>query len=375
MIRIILTFIVLYAFFYPALWAASYTWSGYKEINAEEVILTISGEINSSDADKLLDNVLSHRYISEIVLNSPGGSVLEALKMATVISGLRVATRVARDKTCASSCFFLYLAGEPRHASGMSNINGVFYGRLGLHRPYLTKEYFQSNSNDTSSKNQEELMTSVKNYLEKQMVPTYLIEIMMRRSSNEIYFLSDSDLNALGEVYLPREELFTAKCGYKRNQTFDPMALIAGISKELACVQDIQTNDQFLFFEKLKTGWKPWSKETIVRRNLVKSFSNHEFTIYLDKNSIEKNGSIVKYDEISDLKSPMITGSGESKVVVGSVIDSNEVDCSKLRMRTIKSISYSDSLGKGQISYSDYDVKTYKSFQLGSQIHKSFCAK
>ena len=375
MIRNFLTLVVLTFFSCQSLWAATYSWSGYKETNFEEVVLTISGEITIGDADKLLDTVMSHKNISEVVLDSPGGSVLEAMKMASIISGLRIEVRVASDKICASSCFFLFLAGEPRKASGMSNINGFFYGRVGLHRPYLTKEYFQNNANESSSKLQEELMVTVKNYLEKQMVPTYLIEIMMRRSSNEIYFLSDPDLISVGEVYLPREELFTAKCDYKKNNSFDVIKMISGISKELKCVKTIQINDQFLFFEKLKNGWKPWIKEQTTRRNLVKYFSNKEVTIYLDKNSIERNGSIVKYSEISDMKVPLVFGSGELKRVIGSFVDSYELDCSKLRMRIIKSISYSDSLGNGQIVSSDYDTKKYESIQSGSPLQKSFCSK
>ena len=207
------------------------------------------------------------------------------------------------------------------------------------------------------------------------MVPTYLIELMMRRSSNEIYFLSDSDLSSLGEVFLPREELFTAKCGYKRNQTFDVIRLISEITKDRECVNRIQFNDKFLFIEKLKTGWKPWNLESNIKRNLVKSYSNNEVTIYYDKNSIERSGSTIRYVEISDFKKPVGKSNDELQVVVNSTVDSYEVDCSKLRMRLLKSLAYTENLGKGQISYSDYDAKKFESFQLGSPIHKTFCNK
>ena len=357
-----------------SLWSADFSWSGYKEVPNEEVVLTIKGEITKGDSEKLLKQVMTHRFISEVVLDSPGGSVSEALQMASTISGLRITTRVASEKLCASSCFFLFLAGEPRQASGMTTINGIFFGRVGLHRPYLTKEFFNNNENLNSTKTQEELMVAVKKYLEKQMVPNYLIETMMSRSSSEIYLLSDKDLQSLGEVYPPREELFTAKCGYKKNQTFDPILMI-NLSKELKCVNEIKIIDQSSFFEKLKTGWKPWNSEVATQRRLTKSFTNKEATIYIDKNSFERNGSLVKYVEIIDLKEPNRHGSGELKIVINSWADQYEVDCNRLRMRVLNSIAYSDSMGKGQIVLSDFEARKYVDFQTGSNIHKLICSK
>ena len=369
----IITIVTPLIFFCSYGWSAEFNWSGHKETKYEESVLTIKGEIEKGDSEKLLKQILSHQHITEILLDSPGGIVDEAIKMSSVITGLRVTTRVVSEKLCASSCFFLYLAGEPRQSSGMTNINGIFFGRVGLHRPYFNKEFFDKNINENSTKKQEELMNSISKYLEKQMVPNYLIEIMMRRSSTEIYLLNDNDIQMLGEVYPPREELLTAKCGYKKNKSFDPIQLITNYPKEMQCIIEIQSNDRFSFREKLKTGWKPWNPEVIVQRKLVKVFSDKKVTVYHDKNSFIKNGNIIKYSELTDLKEPIVTGSGELKMVIGSFIYQYEMDCNKLRMRSIKSIMYSEGMGKGQINSSDDTVGKFEDIAYGSLIHKSVC--
>ena len=354
-------------------WSAEFNWSTIKETNHEESILTIRGEIEKGDSEKLLKQILSHEHLTEILLDSPGGIVDEAIKMSSVISGLKIATRVVSEKICASSCFFLYLAGEPRQSSGMTNINGIFFGRVGLHRPYFNKEFFDNNMNENSTKKQEELMNSVSRYLQQQMVPNYLIEMMMRNSSSEIYLLGDKDIQILGEIYPPREELLTAKCGYKKNKSFDPIQLITNYPKEMKCILEIQANDRFLFREKIKTGWKPWNPEIIIQRKLVKMFGDNKMTIYYDKNSITKNGSIVQYSELTDLKEKIVSGTGELKIVVGSFLYQNEIDCSKSRIRSIKSITYSDGMGKGQITSSDDTIGKYLTVSNRSLIHKAIC--
>ena len=354
-------------------WSAEFNWSTIKETNHEESILTIRGEIEKGDSEKLLKQILSHEHLTEILLDSPGGIVDEAIKMSSVISGLKIATRVVSEKICASSCFFLYLAGEPRQSSGMTNINGIFFGRVGLHRPYFNKEFFDNNMNENSTKKQEELMNSVSRYLQQQMVPNYLIEMMMRNSSSEIYLLGDKDIQILGEIYPPREELLTAKCGYKKNKSFDPIQLITNYPKEMKCILEIQANDRFLFREKIKTGWKPWNPEIIIQRKLVKMFGDNKMTIYYDENSITKNGSIVQYSELTDLKEKIVSGTGELKIVVGSFLYQNEIDCSKSRIRSIKSITYSDGMGKGQITSSDDTIGKYLTVSNGSLIHKAIC--
>ena len=58
--------------------------------------------------------------LSEIVLHSPGGSVLDALAMAQLIRDRGLNTRVVADGYCASSCPLVFAAGIERAAAATS---------------------------------------------------------------------------------------------------------------------------------------------------------------------------------------------------------------------------------------------------------------
>ena len=255
--------------------------------------LIIGGEIVAGDADRLYEEITHHKPPLWITLNSPGGNVAEAIRMASLIAGLRVSTEVPPNGICGSSCFFLFLAGEPRNAFGVGGPGLVFddsalWGRVGLHRPFMPKEFFNNVDTSEAVNTQRELMKRVSSYLESQMVPRRLIELMMTRPSTQVYWMTFEDIQTLGEYSPPREEYFVAKCGYDRmarfKTTFLGTAKEAGISsgstrsmselsdeaekaffKADGCIQDIQLDERYLFLKKLKTGGKPWEAGVAVR--------------------------------------------------------------------------------------------------------------
>jgi hypothetical protein len=55
-------------------------------------------------------------YIKTVVLNSPGGSVSDALTMGRLIRDSKFATEVEAGKTCASSCPLVFAGGVERRA-------------------------------------------------------------------------------------------------------------------------------------------------------------------------------------------------------------------------------------------------------------------
>src|SRR5881628_107579 len=55
--------------------------------------------------------------VSGIGLNSPGGALLEAVKIADVIRYCKIATVVPNGQTCASACFIIFAAGGEKYAS------------------------------------------------------------------------------------------------------------------------------------------------------------------------------------------------------------------------------------------------------------------
>src|SRR5438105_3580382 len=88
-------------------------------------VVVMHGEVEAGDADKLRRVIVSTpRFIRHLVLDSPGGNVNEALRVAAVVrramlptttyrAGIGVLTRYV----CASSCFLIWVSGPIREHS------------------------------------------------------------------------------------------------------------------------------------------------------------------------------------------------------------------------------------------------------------------
>jgi hypothetical protein len=86
----------------------------------------ISGEIVVGDYNRLLAEAVAakrrgRQYIA-VYLNSPGGNILEAMKMAAGIHEVKFDTVVPDNAECASACFFLFAAGGRKFASPSAHI-------------------------------------------------------------------------------------------------------------------------------------------------------------------------------------------------------------------------------------------------------------
>lgn len=61
-------------------------------------------------------------YVKTVVLNSPGGSVSDALAMGRLIREKKLATEVDAGKLCASSCPLMFVGGQERRAGDKAAI-------------------------------------------------------------------------------------------------------------------------------------------------------------------------------------------------------------------------------------------------------------
>jgi len=72
-------------------------------------IILLSGEIVEGDTDTLKASIKTvndaGKLVSGVRLNSPGGNLLEGLKLADAVRFAKVATNVAGSATCASAKF------------------------------------------------------------------------------------------------------------------------------------------------------------------------------------------------------------------------------------------------------------------------------
>lgn len=78
-------------------------------------------------------------YIKTVVLNSPGGSVTDALAMGRLIRESKFATEVEAGKYCASSCPLMFAGGIERRAGDKAAIGVHQVAALGSAQPGLSR--------------------------------------------------------------------------------------------------------------------------------------------------------------------------------------------------------------------------------------------
>jgi hypothetical protein len=81
----------------------------------------ITGEIVEGDSDTFIGSIkqanLAGKLVGNVRLNSPGGNLLEGVKLADAVRAGKIATNVGRTATCASACFLVFAAGYEKNAS------------------------------------------------------------------------------------------------------------------------------------------------------------------------------------------------------------------------------------------------------------------
>lgn len=128
--------------------AAQITLSEGQEMGCQ---LRIDGAITDGDAEALRD-ILAELPLPEgtspvgqrICLDSPGGSLIEVVRMADIVKARFMGTAIAEGATCESTCALLFLSGRFSHpeSDGNSIPDRVLHprGTLGFHAPALVKE-------------------------------------------------------------------------------------------------------------------------------------------------------------------------------------------------------------------------------------------
>lgn len=191
-----------------------------------ECDVQLRGEIVPGDSERLrsvlktrLPGIGVYKYLN---LESPGGSVVEALAVADVVREalLKTANRlgpqngsttvwgVSKRANCVSACFLIWAAGVERFLSG-DGTSGI-----GLHRPYFIKDAY-TNTPAKIAAQQQELMAKVRDYLQREQVPDRFIDVMMERSSRDVLWLNSiTDGDAFINYKAWYEEMLIARCNY-----------------------------------------------------------------------------------------------------------------------------------------------------------------
>lgn len=85
-------------------------------------VVLLSGLIEHGDSDKFdaVIHPLSGKTV--VILQGPGGKLVDALNIGTTIRQQHFATAVPEDTMCASACGYIWLSGTPRYLTDGSHI-------------------------------------------------------------------------------------------------------------------------------------------------------------------------------------------------------------------------------------------------------------
>jgi hypothetical protein len=145
--------------------------------------LVARGIIVPGDFTRLIgfvDTVPKAQRLALLVVDSPGGVVQEAGKMAVTIHNMGMPVAVAKRGLCASACVLLF-AASPRRLVG-------FGARVGVHRAS-----FFGGENKESKYATDSMAVHFENY----GVPESIIAKVRATPPDGIAWLSDSDLRAM----------------------------------------------------------------------------------------------------------------------------------------------------------------------------------
>lgn len=144
------------------------------------VIMNLDGEIKYGDGNKFVYIAESWRHsgnpIQIIVLSSNGGSVGAADVISRYILNYNIATMVFTNSYCYSSCFNIFISGNPRFANVKSSI--------GVHRMSIA-------SQDTDSARSSSIDMS--SYYKAMNIPDNIRLAMLETPPSQMYYLTEID--------------------------------------------------------------------------------------------------------------------------------------------------------------------------------------
>ena len=148
-------------------------------------VLSVSGTIHAGsfelfveETDKIKD------YIEMVILNSPGGSVEDALAISKRIRENEWSTKVEKGALCASSCPIVFSGGVKREAEEGAAI--------GLHQIYSTGD--DPRNNDEAISGTQSLTAEITRHLEKMGVDPAVWFYALETPPQNLYYLRPEEL-------------------------------------------------------------------------------------------------------------------------------------------------------------------------------------
>lgn len=153
--------------------------------------VTVTGSIETGDAERFDEFLRTQVTMPELVyLNSPGGSVQEALAIGRTLRGLGAETRMTEADVCLSACPYILAGGALRivEDGAMVGVHQHYFGENVALPAFLAVEDIQ--------RGQGEVMA----YLDEMGIDPLLMQPALMTPPSEIYLLTAEELERYGLV-------------------------------------------------------------------------------------------------------------------------------------------------------------------------------
>ena len=160
-----------------------------KTLNA--IMATGEIEVNDTNKFKQFLSKQPHRKHTAIYFDSPGGNLLEGMKLGKYFHSNKIKTVVQRDKMCASACALAFLGGTDRN--GNKWMSTTTTSLLGFHAFSNSDGRLHGNTNVT-----QQIVAEVLKYSQYVNAPRDIIIQNFSTPSNKMYWLSTQEALSLG---------------------------------------------------------------------------------------------------------------------------------------------------------------------------------
>jgi hypothetical protein len=148
-----------------------------------------------------------------VILDSPGGDVIEAMKIGETIRQHKLITDFPMSSTrCDSACFFIWAAGVQR-VMGLDSKKA-----FGVQSPHFDPKYFSALNVDDAKRRYETMSAEAQTYLVRMDVPQGLIDRAWATPSEKVLRWSSLKDDSFTAVLPYFSEWLTAQCDKRTPQ-------------------------------------------------------------------------------------------------------------------------------------------------------------
>lgn len=161
------------------------------EFEAADDAIRITGQIAPGDADRLVKWLEQTRpQATQVMLDSSGGSVSDALAIGRTIRSARYSTTIADGAVCLSACPYVLAGGTGRQVAegGIVGVHQHYFGKNTILPAFMAVADVQR------------AQASVMDYLVQMGVDLRLMPLALRTSPEDINILTMDQLRDLGLI-------------------------------------------------------------------------------------------------------------------------------------------------------------------------------